>query len=71
MSVKSLLMLWSVKPKTLFTSVDYLDQKPRYLLGLAEHFTNGAFDQRAWHRMDDEAVIENLIQVKGDRSVDR
>ena len=39
--------------------------KARYLLGLAEHFTNGAFDQRAWHRMDDEAVIEDLIQVKG------
>ena len=39
--------------------------KARYLLGLADHFTNGSFDQSAWHRMEDERVIEELTQVKG------
>ena len=39
--------------------------KARYLLSLAEHFTSGTLDQESWHRMDDNAVIERLIQVKG------
>ena len=39
--------------------------KARYLLCLADHFINGSFDQKAWHRMEDEAVIEELTQVKG------
>ena len=39
--------------------------KAGYLKNLAEKFTSGAFDQRAWHRMDNEAVIRDLIQVKG------
>ena len=39
--------------------------KARYLLSLANHFTNRALDERLWYRMDDEAIIEQLIQVKG------
>lgn len=39
--------------------------KARYLLGLAEDFTKGALDLELWHRMDDNAVIERLVQVKG------
>ena len=39
--------------------------KARYLLSLAEHFTEGALDQESWHRMDDDAVIERLVQMKG------
>ena len=39
--------------------------KARYLLSLAEHFANGGLGQEAWYRMDDEAVIERLTQVKG------
>ncbi len=38
--------------------------KARYLLSLAEHFTEGALDQESWHRMDDDAVIERF-EVKG------
>ena len=38
--------------------------KARYLLSLAEHFTEGALDQESWHRMDDDAVIERLVQMK-------
>ena len=39
--------------------------KARYLLSLAEHFTEGALDRESWHRMDDDAVIERLVRVKG------
>ena len=39
--------------------------KARYLLSLAEHFTEGTLDQESWHRMDDDAVIERLVQMKG------
>ena len=39
--------------------------KARYLLSLAEHFTEGTLDQESWHRMDDDAVIARLVQVKG------
>ncbi len=40
-------------------------QKARYLLSLAGHFIDGTLQQQQWHRMDDEAVIERLVQVKG------
>ena len=39
--------------------------KAHYLQSLAEHFRNGVFNQRAWHQMDDEAVVEDLTRVKG------
>ncbi len=39
--------------------------KAGYILSLAEHFLNGGLDERAWDHMRDEAVIENLTQVKG------
>lgn len=40
-------------------------QKAAYLLSLAGHFLNGSLQQEKWHEMDDEAVIERLVQVKG------
>ena len=39
--------------------------KARYLLSLAEHFNNRSLKQRSWRRMDNEAVVEDLTQVKG------
>lgn len=39
--------------------------KARYLLSLAESFGNGDLDPESWRRMDDEAVIRSLVQVKG------
>ena len=39
--------------------------KARYLLSLAEHFTEGGLDQEPWRRMEDDAVIERLVEVKG------
>lgn len=40
-------------------------QKAGYLLSLAEHFIDGSLQQEQWSEMDDEAVIERLVQVKG------
>ena len=40
-------------------------RKACYLLGLAEHFESGAFDQSSWDRMDDETVIDTLVKIKG------
>jgi len=39
--------------------------KARYILSLAEHFIDGSLKQEQWSEMDDEAVIERLVQVKG------
>ena len=39
--------------------------KARYILSLAEHFIDGSLQQEQWSEMDDEAVIERLVQVKG------
>lgn len=39
--------------------------KARYLLSLAGHFIDGSLQQEEWQSMDDEAVIERLVQVKG------
>ncbi len=39
--------------------------KARYILSLAEHFIDGSLKREQWSEMDDEAVIERLVQVKG------
>ena len=40
-------------------------QKAAYLNDLAEHFVSGAIPTRRLGTMDDEAVIESLVRVKG------
>ncbi len=40
-------------------------QKVLYLKDLAAHFDTGAVKPRRWPRMDDEAIIEDLVRVKG------
>ena len=39
--------------------------KVRYIRDLAEHFASGAIKPRRWPRMGDEAIIEDLVRVKG------
>ena len=39
--------------------------KVRYLHDLAAHFASGAVKPRRWPKMDDEAIIEDLVRVKG------
>jgi DNA-3-methyladenine glycosylase II len=40
-------------------------QKSRYVKDLAARFASGEIKPRRWPRMDDEAIIEELVQVKG------
>ena len=41
------------------------ERKALYLRDLARHFTSGALDPREWPALDDEALIERLVDVKG------
>src|SRR6202162_322047 len=40
-------------------------RKAEYLTDLASHFTSGRLDPRRWKGLDDEALIEALVDVKG------
>ena len=40
-------------------------RKALYLKDLATHFDAGSARPRRWARMDDEAIIEDLVRVKG------
>ena len=40
-------------------------RKADYFVDLARHFTKGLLREDAWRDMDDEAVIEDLVQVHG------
>ena len=40
-------------------------QKAGYLVDLAQRFSSGALDPTRWGALDDEALIAELIQVKG------
>jgi DNA-3-methyladenine glycosylase II len=40
-------------------------RKAEYITDLARHFAEGAIHARDWPRMEDEAVIAELIQVRG------
>ena len=40
-------------------------QKASYLRDLATKFLDGSLDPTRWHALEDEALIEELIQVKG------
>ena len=39
--------------------------KVRYIHDLAAHFASGSIKPRRWPKMDDEAIIEDLVRVKG------
>jgi DNA-3-methyladenine glycosylase II len=40
-------------------------RKAEYLLDLARHFTGGSVHVRQWQQMDDEAIIEELVAIRG------
>ena len=40
-------------------------RKVEYLCDLAEHFQSGAVQPGKWRRMDDEAIIEELVGIRG------
>ena len=41
------------------------ERKAEYLRDLARHFRSGAVDPNRWENLDDEAVIEELVAVRG------
>jgi DNA-3-methyladenine glycosylase II len=40
-------------------------QKAAYLVDLADHFVSGRLDPKRWKKLDDEALIAALVDVKG------
>jgi DNA-3-methyladenine glycosylase II len=41
------------------------ERKAEYLRDLASHFASGTLDPKGWRKLDDEALIAALIEVKG------
>jgi len=41
------------------------ERKAGYLRDLAAHFASGALDPKGWRKLDDEALIAALVEVKG------
>lgn len=41
------------------------DRKVEYIADLAQHFADGAIHVQRWPRMDDEAIVAELVQVRG------
>jgi DNA-3-methyladenine glycosylase II len=41
------------------------DRKVEYIADLAQHFVDGSIHVRRWPEMDDEAIIAELVQVRG------
>ncbi len=50
---------------TTLTNAGLSTRKAEYVRDLAVHFQSGSVDPNAWPHLDDEAVIEQLIQVRG------
>lgn len=40
-------------------------RKAEYLRDLAKHFASGAIDPKRWENLDDDAIIEELVAVRG------
>lgn len=40
-------------------------RKVEYVTDLARHFADGRLDPAAWHAMDDEAIIRELVAIRG------
>ena len=40
-------------------------RKVEYLCDLAQHFSSGAVHVAQWQQMDDEAIIEELVAIRG------
>ena len=51
-------------PETL-KGVGLSARKVEYLSDLARHFSDGAVHVGQWHGMDDEAIIEELVAIRG------
>lgn len=52
-------------PVEVLRGCGFSGQKALYVKDLATHFHTGIVKPRRWARMDDEAIIEDLVRVKG------
>jgi len=52
-------------PVEVLRGCGFSGQKALYVKDLATHFHTGAVKPRRWARMADEAIIEDLVRVKG------
>ncbi len=48
-----------------FRGCGFSQRKAEYVRDLAGHFVSGALDPKRWKKLDDEALIEALVDVKG------
>jgi DNA-3-methyladenine glycosylase II len=53
------------KKRTELRACGLSDRKVEYIADLAQHFADGAIHLHRWPDMDDEAIIEELVQVRG------
>jgi DNA-3-methyladenine glycosylase II len=53
------------KERPLLRACGLSDRKTEYIADLARHFVDGAIHVHRWPGMDDEAIIEELTEVRG------
>ena len=46
-------------------AIGFSERKAAYVIDLAGHFASGRLDPRSWKRLDDEAMIAALVDVRG------
>jgi DNA-3-methyladenine glycosylase II len=53
------------RPRPLLRACGLSDRKTEYICDLAQHFANGAIHVHRWPEMSDEAIIAELVEVRG------
>ena len=48
-----------------FRAIGFSERKAMYVKDLAAHFVSGKLDPRGWKRLDDEALVAALVDVRG------
>jgi DNA-3-methyladenine glycosylase II len=54
-----------LKERPLLRACGLSDRKTEYIADLARHFADGAIHVERWPEMSDEAIIEELVEVRG------
>ena len=53
------------KPRPELRACGLSDRKVEYIADLAQHFADGSIHVHRWPQMDDEAIIAELVEVRG------
>jgi DNA-3-methyladenine glycosylase II len=54
-----------LRERPLLRACGLSDRKTEYIADLAQHFANGAIHVHRWPQMSDEAIIAELVEVRG------